>query len=584
MSIKLKLPQLTDMRPRLTVIGVGGAGCNAINNMIAAGLNGVEFVVANTDAQSLAASSAEHRIQLGVNLTEGLGAGSKPEIGEAAAQEAVEEIRAQIAGSHMVFIAAGMGGGTGTGAAAVIARVAREAGILTVGVVTKPFQFEGARRLRIAEAGIGELRSSVDTLIVIPNQNLFRIANEKTTFAEAFVLADQVLYSGVACIVDLIIKEGLINLDFADVRTVLSGMGTAMMGTGEASGERRAIIAAEEAISNPLLDDVSLKGAKGLLLSITGGRNLTLYEVDEAASRVRQEVDPEANIIVGAMFDDALGDRVRVSIVASGMSRAADALPPNAPRAAAPPVPAAPQFAPPPPQAEPVYGAGEPARPQAYAGGEPEVQRRLSEALHQAAAAAANHMPPAHAGAEPPPAPRESWRAPGNVSIEEGLNPYSIPSAGQPPARQGHDGDYATGAEFAPAAPAEVRRAGGARRMPEVEDFPAVGQREYRAKSGMGPPLEPRTQPQPPQAPAPQADDRRKPGFFSRLTGRYRDSGDSATEQQSGHSGGYGARAVAQGADRVTNGPAGAGERNARSTARAQETPELPVFFSRERK
>ena len=321
MSIKLQLPKLTDLKPRIAVIGVGGAGCNAINNMIAAGLTGVDFIVANTDAQALAASSAEHRLQLGVHLTEGLGAGSKPEIGEAAAEETVEDIRSQITGAHMVFIAAGMGGGTGTGAASVIARTAKELGILTVGIVTKPFQFEGQRRMRTAEAGIAEIRRHVDTLIVIPNQNLFRIANDKTTFAEAFVLADQVLYSGVACIVDLIIKEGLINLDFADVRTIMSGMGSAVMGTGEAAGEHRASAAAEEAVANPLLDEVSLKGAKGLLLSITGGRDLTLYEVDEAASRVRQEVDPEANIIVGATFDETLGDRVRVSIVASGMSK-----------------------------------------------------------------------------------------------------------------------------------------------------------------------------------------------------------------------------------------------------------------------
>ena len=310
MSIKLQLPKMVDIKPRLTVIGVGGAGCNAVNNMIAAGLQGVEFVVANTDAQSLSASSAEHRVQLGANLTEGLGAGSRPEIGEAAAEEAIEEIRTHIAGAHMVFIAAGMGGGTGTGAATVIARAAREVGALTVGVVCKPFQFEGARRMRIAEAGVQSLRQHVDTLIVIPNQNLFRIANERTTFAEAFVLADQVLYSGVACIVELVLKEGLINLDFADVRTVMSGMGTAMMGTGEATGERRAVLAAEEAIANPLLDDVTLRGARGLLLSISGGRDMTLYEVDEAASRVRQEVDPEANIIVGATFDEQLGDRL----------------------------------------------------------------------------------------------------------------------------------------------------------------------------------------------------------------------------------------------------------------------------------
>ena len=321
MKIKLELPKLTDLRPRITVIGVGGAGGNAINNMIASGLQGVEFVVANTDAQALAQSSAEHRIQLGVNLTEGLGAGSRPEIGQAAAEEALDEIRSQISGSHMVFVAAGMGGGTGSGAAGVIARIAKDLGVLTVGIVTKPFQFEGARRMRVAEAGIAELSRFVDTLIVIPNQNLFRVANERTTFAEAFVLADQVLYSGIACIVDLIVKDGLINLDFADVRTVMSGMGTAMMGTGEASGDRRAVIAAEEAIANPLLDDVSLKGARGLLLSIIGGSDLTLYEVDEAASRIRQEVDSEANIIVGASFDESMGDRLRVSIVASGMAR-----------------------------------------------------------------------------------------------------------------------------------------------------------------------------------------------------------------------------------------------------------------------
>ncbi|MDZ4842133.1 MAG: cell division protein FtsZ [Hyphomicrobium aestuarii] len=342
MSIKLQLPRMMDMRPRLTVMGIGGAGCNAINNMIASGLTGVDFIVANTDAQALSSSSAERRVQLGATLTEGLGAGSKPEVGEAAAEEAIEDLKAQIVGSHMLFIAAGMGGGTGTGAAAVVARAARELGILTVAIVTKPFQFEGARRQRIAEIGIDELRQYVDTLIVIPNQNLFRVATERTTFAEAFVLADQVLYSGVACIVDLIIKEGLINLDFADVRTVLAGMGTAMMGTGEASGARRAIEAAEEAIANPLLDDVSLRGARGLLLSISGGRDLTLYEVDEAASRVRAEVDPEANIIVGATFDESLGDHVRVSIVASGMMRQAAIAPPSS--VAPPPVQSAPPF------------------------------------------------------------------------------------------------------------------------------------------------------------------------------------------------------------------------------------------------
>jgi cell division protein FtsZ len=311
------------INPRITVIGVGGAGGNVVNNMIAAGLANVRFVVANTDMQALASSRAELRIQLGVNLTEGLGAGSDPEIGEAAAEEAADEIRAALAESHMVFIAAGLGGGTGTGAAYVVAREARDCGVLSIAVVTKPFQFEGAKRLRNAEAGISELRKYADTLLVIPNENLFRIATDRTTFADAFVMADQVMYSGIVTITDLIMKEGLINLDLADVKAVLGDMGRAMMGMGEAVGEQRAIAAAEEAIINPLLDEVTLKGAKSLLLCITGGRDMTLWEVEEAASRVCQEVDPDANIIVGATFDDGLGDRIRVSIVASGMPRAA---------------------------------------------------------------------------------------------------------------------------------------------------------------------------------------------------------------------------------------------------------------------
>ncbi len=307
-------------KPRIVAIGVGGAGGNAVNNMMAAGLSGVKFVVANTDVQALAASQTEHKIQLGNNLTEGLGAGSRPEIGEAAAEEALAEIASHITGAHMLFIAAGMGGGTGTGAAYVVARKAREFGILTVAVVTKPFQFEGVQRMRNAEAGIAALAPYVDTLLVIPNENLFRVATDRTTLAEAFVVADQVLYSGIACLVDLIVKEGLINLDLADVSTVLRGMGTAMIGMGESADEQRAITAAEEAIVNPLLDNVTLKGAKSLLLSITGGRDLTLWEVDEAASRVRQEVDPDANIIVGATLDEALGEKLRVAIVASGLA------------------------------------------------------------------------------------------------------------------------------------------------------------------------------------------------------------------------------------------------------------------------
>ncbi len=319
MTINLKMPDLTELKPRITVFGVGGAGGNAVNNMIQSGLQGVEFVVANTDAQALASSRAERIIQMGVAVTEGLGAGSQPEVGRAAAEEVIDEINDHLAGSHMVFITCGMGGGTGTGAAPVIARAAREHGILTVGVTTKPFQFEGARRMKIADAGIQELQNSVDTLICIPNQNLFRIANERTTFADAFAMADQVLYSGVACITDLMVKEGLINLDFADVRSIMRGMGKAMMGTGEASGEKRAIQAAEAAIANPLLDEVSMQGAQGLLISITGGKDLTLFEVDEAATRIREEVDSEANIILGATFDDTMEGMIRVSVVATGI-------------------------------------------------------------------------------------------------------------------------------------------------------------------------------------------------------------------------------------------------------------------------
>ena len=318
MTINLTIPDIQELKPRITVFGVGGAGGNAVNNMIASGLDGVDFVCANTDAQALALSSAQRIIQLGVSVTEGLGAGSHPEVGRAAAEESFDEINDHLSGAHMVFITAGMGGGTGTGAAPVVARAAREQGILTVGVVTKPFSFEGNRRARLAEDGIDDLHRHVDTLIIIPNQNLFRVANEKTTFADAFKMADQVLYSGVACITDLMTKEGLINLDFADVRAVMRGMGKAMMGTGEASGEDRARHAAEAAIANPLLDDVSMKGARGLLISITGGPDLTLYEVDEAASRIREEVDEEANIILGATYDADLNGTIRVSVVATG--------------------------------------------------------------------------------------------------------------------------------------------------------------------------------------------------------------------------------------------------------------------------
>jgi cell division protein FtsZ len=319
MAINLSSPDFTELKPRILVFGVGGAGGNAVNNMVASQLDGVEFVVANTDAQALVHSKAQHRLQLGSQLTQGLGAGSRPDIGEAAAEESADDIRRMLEASHMVFVTAGMGGGTGTGAAPIIARLARELGILSVGVVTKPFAFEGQRRMRVAEEGIDKLKDIVDTLIVIPNQNLFRIANEKTTFAKAFETADEVLYAGVRGVTDLMVMPGLINLDFADVRTVMSEMGTAMMGMGEAEGERRAVEAAEAAISNPLLDVSSMRGARGVLINITGGMDLTLYEVDEAANKIRQEVDPDANIIVGSTFDERLNGRMRVSVVATGI-------------------------------------------------------------------------------------------------------------------------------------------------------------------------------------------------------------------------------------------------------------------------
>jgi cell division protein FtsZ len=319
MPLNLSVPELTELKPRICVIGVGGAGGNAVNNMIDSSLEGVEFVVANTDAQALGLSRAKKRIQLGVKTTQGLGAGSLPDVGRAAAEESLDEILEHLGAAHMLFVTAGMGGGTGTGAAPVIARAAKERDILTVGVVTKPFHFEGARRMRIAMAGIERLQEHVDTLLIIPNQNLFSIANERTTFHEAFAMADQVLHSGVRGITDLMVMPGLINLDFNDVRTVMSEMGKAMMGTGEAEGDKRAIHAAEAAISNPLLDEVSMKGAKGVLINITGSMDMTLFEVDEAANRIRAEVDPDANIIVGSTFNQELQGRVRVSVVATGI-------------------------------------------------------------------------------------------------------------------------------------------------------------------------------------------------------------------------------------------------------------------------
>ncbi|MBV1831550.1 cell division protein FtsZ [Komagataeibacter sp. AV436] len=344
MTLNLTIPQQnhSDFTPRITVIGVGGGGTNAVDNMIQSQLQGVEFIVANTDAQQLSHSKADRRIQLGPHLTQGLGAGAKPEIGRAAAEEACDELSRHLDGAHMVFITAGMGGGTGTGAAPVIARMARERGILTVGVVTKPFMFEGMRRTKSAEAGIAELQQFVDTLIVIPNQNLFRMANESTSWRDAFKMADNVLYMGVRGVTDLMMAPGLVNLDFADIRTIMAEMGKAMMGTGDAEGDNRAIAAAEAAISNPLLEDTSMKGAQGLLINITGGEDLTLFEVDQAANRIREEVAEDANIIFGSAIDTSLNGKIRVSVVATGIDNPPGRVAPQPAEAAEPASPAQP--------------------------------------------------------------------------------------------------------------------------------------------------------------------------------------------------------------------------------------------------
>ena len=439
MSINLKIPDIREMKPRITVFGVGGAGGNAVNNMIAAGLQGVDFVVANTDAQALTTSKAERIVQMGTQVTEGLGAGSQPEVGRAAAEEAIDEIRDHLTGAHMVFVTAGMGGGTGTGAAPVIAKVAKELGILTVGVVTKPFHFEGPRRMRSAEAGIAELHKVVDTLLIIPNQNLFRVANEKTTFADAFAMADQVLYSGVACITDLMVKEGLINLDFADVRAVMKEMGKAMMGTGEASGEKRALTAAEAAIANPLIDDASMKGARGLLISITGGKDLTLYEVDEAATRIREEVDQDANIIVGATFDESLEGIIRVSVVATGIDHAAM-------------------------MAE-------------LTGKVRGESKRIAERIERAAPAAASaHFNAAHAAVA-------AAILPPSAIEEVSIRPMPMkPSLFEPAPEHPVKAEAPTPATFIP--PAAERTVVRTPRMPRIDEFPIPAQNEMMARNG----------------------------------------------------------------------------------------------------
>ena len=484
MSINLKMPDITELKPRITVFGVGGAGCNAVNNMIEAGLQGVEFVVANTDAQALTNSKADRMIQMGVAVTQGLGAGSQPEIGRAAAEETIDEITDHLNGAHMAFITAGMGGGTGTGAAPIVARTARDAGILTVGVVTKPFQFEGQRRMRIAEAGIIELQKHVDTLIVIPNQNLFRVANDKTTFADAFAMADEVLYSGVACITDLMVKDGLINLDFADVRSVMREMGKAMMGTGEASGDKRAIEAAEKAIANPLLDDVNMRGARGLLISVTGGRDMTLFEVDEAASRVREEVDSDANIIFGATFDESLEGIIRVSVVATGIDEE------HVQEQIAPPTAGMAELA---RRLKTVAPATAPAAAAAHAPTQqPQAQQRRAadyalDGLEQELAIQPPPRQQQRPAAQPQTRPAEPARAHADPAVR--IGPFR-PDPGLVASRQtGADQEQerledairaAAAANFIP--PAAQRPDHMQPRMPRVEDFPPVAQRQMRAR------------------------------------------------------------------------------------------------------
>ncbi len=502
MTINLQMPEITELKPRITVFGVGGAGGNAVNNMIRAGLQGVDFVVANTDSQALSMSHAERVVQMGVAVTEGLGAGSQPEVGRAAAEEVMDEINDHLNNVHMAFITAGMGGGTGTGAAPVVARAARESGILTVGVVTKPFHFEGKRRMALAEAGIEELQKHVDTLIVIPNQNLFRIANEKTTFADAFGMADQVLYSGVACITDLMVKEGLINLDFADVRSVMREMGKAMMGTGEAGGEGRAVQAAEAAIANPLLDDVSMRGARGLLISITGGNDLTLFEVDEAASRIREEVDDDANIILGATFDESMEGVIRVSVVATGIDSIAEL---NA-------APADVRMAELTQRLRGGAGAAITTSNQTAEGQQPQIS---AQAPQQEEPASRSYEQPANlldeelqiARPAPQTAPQSSQPAPRPAPSDPNvtLAPLRAPAPQQPPQEtyQAPAQEAPRTAGFVPAA-AQVPES-TTPRMPKVEDFPQVAQRQMRAHEGG---MDDRTH---------DGDDRRPMGLLRRL-------------------------------------------------------------------
>lgn len=512
MTINLQMPEITELKPRITVFGVGGAGGNAVNNMIRAGLQGVDFVVANTDSQALSMSHAERVVQMGVAVTEGLGAGSQPEVGRAAAEEVMDEINDHLNQVHMAFITAGMGGGTGTGAAPVVARAARESGILTVGVVTKPFHFEGKRRMALAEAGIEELQKHVDTLIVIPNQNLFRIANEKTTFADAFGMADQVLYSGVACITDLMVKEGLINLDFADVRSVMREMGKAMMGTGEAGGEGRAVQAAEAAIANPLLDDVSMRGARGLLISITGGNDLTLFEVDEAASRIREEVDDDANIILGATFDESMEGVIRVSVVATGIDSIAEL---NA-------APADVRMAELTQRLRGGAGAAITTSNQTAEGQQPQIAApapQQAELAPRAPAQASNELEDELRIARPAPQAAQPIARPAASDPNVTLAPLRAPAPQHPPqdAFEAPPQEAPRTAGFVPAA-AHVPES-TTPRMPKVEDFPQVAQRQMRAHEGGA---EDRTH---------DGDDRRPMGLLRRLA----NVGLGRTEEEQGH-------------------------------------------------
>jgi cell division protein FtsZ len=527
MTINLTVPTAQDhLKPRISVIGVGGAGGNAVNNMISSQLEGVEFVVANTDAQALAQSLAEKPIQLGPGITHGLGAGSRPDIGRAAAEEAMEDLMEAIGSAHMVFITAGMGGGTGTGAAPVIARLAREHGILTVGVVTKPFQFEGINRMRIAEAGIEEMQQYVDTLIVIPNQNLFRIANEKTTFADAFTMADEVLHSGVRGVTDLMVVPGLINLDFADIRAVMSEMGKAMMGTGEGEGEDRARLAAEAAISNPLLDDVSMKGARGVLINITGGPDMTLFEVDEAANRIGEEVDPDANIIFGSTMDSSLEGKMRVSVVATGIDAIAEIQPRPVLK-----VYSGPQKLIRTPASEEV-AEDAPALPAT-------ASDNAAEAPAAAAPTAQPSAPPAPMSAEPPPvaasAPaEEAATASASAEAENAPAAYAEAPAGpafEAPVEEASAAPQAPAATTAPAAAAAA--------APAVAEAPARPEPRLVAKNDAfmpPPPVDPKATAETPSASDPfkeadlvnggSSDDtrRRGPNLFQRITGAARES------------------------------------------------------------